>query len=93
MYIYSNCIGTFVFNQNFKIREKILFTGDESLKNSGLIRQGEVLDSEKTFLKKFKNIENLRETTDTTKLKKLGFSIKFSLEEGIRNYIENHLEK
>ncbi|MBD3202717.1 hypothetical protein GF327_00350 [Candidatus Woesearchaeota archaeon] len=68
MYLYSNCVGTFVFNQNFHIREKVYFSKQESLKNSRLIEKGKILDSEKKFLDKFKNIENLRKTKDKNKL-------------------------
>jgi nucleolar protein 56 len=68
MYLYSTCFGTFVINQNFKINEKIMFSYEESLSVSKLLEEGKVLESEKVFLKKFKNIENLRETKDFKKL-------------------------
>ncbi|MBN1503033.1 hypothetical protein JW930_05805 [Candidatus Woesearchaeota archaeon] len=68
MYLYSNIIGTFVFNEHFKLREKILFSKEESLRHLKLIEEGKILDSERRFLKKFKNIENLRETKDNKKI-------------------------
>ena len=46
MYLYSNILGTFVFSQNFEIREKILFSDAEAVKNSELLAKGEVLESE-----------------------------------------------
>ncbi|MBN2422023.1 hypothetical protein JXB41_02255 [Candidatus Woesearchaeota archaeon] len=76
MYLYSNCLGTFVFNQNFKIREQILFSKEESLKNSDLLKQSKILDSEKKFLEKFKNIENLRETKDIKNLQKALYELR-----------------
>ncbi len=68
MYLYSNILGTFVFSQNFKIREKILFTDDESLKYFPLLEEGKQLPAEKKFLDKFKNITDLRQEKDGTAL-------------------------
>jgi len=54
-------IGTFVFNQNFRLREKVLFKDAEIIKNYELLKEGKTLDSEKKFIEKFSNIVNLRE--------------------------------
>ncbi len=61
MYLYSNIIGTFVLNQNFQIREKVLFSKKELSKNFKQLQEGNVLESEKKFLKKFKKIKDLRQ--------------------------------
>ena len=53
MYLYSNIIGTFVFNQNIKIREKTLFSKKDLKKNYKLLFESETLDIEKEILKKF----------------------------------------
>ncbi len=71
MYLYSNILGTFVFSQNFEIREKVLFSDSEAVKNSGLLSKGEVLDTEKKFLERFKSITNLREKPDEKALEKI----------------------
>ncbi len=71
MYLFSNIIGTFVFNQNFEIREKILFKENELHKVNELLQKGEILDSEKEFLEKFKNIVNLRKKPDEKDLEKI----------------------
>ena len=56
MYLYSNIIGTFVFNQNFQVREKVIFKKTELIKIKEKFDNDEILDSEKKFLKKFKKI-------------------------------------
>ena len=71
MYLYSNCLGTFVFNQNFYMREKVFFSKKEAYKNSKILEKGKILDSEKKFLDKFKNIENLRKTKDPDNLARI----------------------
>lgn len=71
MYLYSNILGTFVFNQNFQLREKILFDEQSLKSNLGLLQSGEQLESEKIFLEKFKNIVNLREKPDEKALEKV----------------------
>ena len=43
MYLYSNILGTFVFSQNFEIREKILFSDADAAKNSELLANGKIL--------------------------------------------------
>ena len=60
MYLYSNILGTFVFNQNFQIREKILSTEKDILKNNLQLIEKEPTDIEKTFMERFKNIKNIR---------------------------------
>ena len=87
MYIYSDIVGTFVFNQNFKIREKVLFTKEQALENIERLENVEVLDSEKKFLDKFKNIENLRETKDRSKL----HNIKKELSQFKEKYREHNI--
>ena len=64
MYLYSNIIGTFVFNQNFRIREKVLFSKKDLQKNYLLLTENKELPSEKIFLTKFKNNKNLRQEFD-----------------------------
>jgi nucleolar protein 56 len=71
MYLYSNILGTFVFSQNFQVREKILFKKEELLKINTQMQNGEVLDSEKVFLEKFKAIKNLRKEPDEKELEKV----------------------
>jgi nucleolar protein 56 len=71
MYLYSNILGTFVFSQNFEIREKVLFSDADAVKNSGLMAKGQMLDSEKKFLEKFKKIKNLRQEEDEKALEKI----------------------
>lgn len=71
MYLYSNITGTFVFNQNFEIREKILFREPELKKNFLAMEKGEVLDTEKKFEEKFKSIINLRKDPDEKSLVKV----------------------
>lgn len=71
MYLYSNIIGTFVFNQNFQIREKVIFKHSELVKIKEKFDNNEILDSEKKFLKKFKKIKNLRQENDEKALDKI----------------------
>ena len=71
MYLYSNIIGTFVLNQNFQVREKIIFKQSDLLKISQKLENNEVLDTEKKFLKKFKNIRDLRTEKDEKALQKI----------------------
>jgi nucleolar protein 56 len=60
MYLYSNILGTFVFNQNLEIREKIMFSQEESLKYLPLLSTGETIEPETKLLQKFKDIKDLR---------------------------------
>lgn len=71
MYLYSNILGTFVFNQNFQIREKVAFAEKDLLKNFGLLEKGEILETEKEFMAKFKNIVNLRQDPDPRYMEKI----------------------
>lgn len=57
-YVYSNCIGTYVFDNDTKI-EETLFSKEEVMKNYPLLEKGEILDTEKQFLEKYKNAEIL----------------------------------
>jgi nucleolar protein 56 len=52
MYIYSSIAGTFVFNQNFQIREKIIYGSNEDFEKG-------IKKHEKIFTEKFKNIDRL----------------------------------
>jgi nucleolar protein 56 len=76
MYLYSNILGTFVFSQNFDIREKVLFSDKEAKANFDLMDKGELLESEKIFLKKFKTIENLRETRNQKAMERVHDALK-----------------
>ncbi len=52
MHIFSNAKGSYVFDENFQIIDKIMFSRDESVKNAYSLSKGEVLDSEKELSKK-----------------------------------------
>ena len=39
MYLYSSIIGSFVFNEHFKLKEKIFFSKKEILQNYPLLEQ------------------------------------------------------
>lgn len=71
MYLYSNIIGTFVINQNFQLREKVLFPLKDLSKILKQLQENETLESEKEFLKKFKSIKNLRIEDDLLALEKV----------------------
>ncbi len=71
MYLYSNIIGTFVFNQNFQIREKVIFKKSDLIKIKEKFDNNEILDTEEKFLKKFKKIKNLRQENDGKALQKI----------------------
>ena len=71
MYLYSNIIGTFVFNQNMQIREKILFSKSDLKNNYKKFQENELLNSEEKLLKKFKKIRNLRTDPDEKLLSKV----------------------
>ncbi len=87
MYLYSNILGTFVFNQNFQIREKILFKDSELKKNFELLENGIILEIEEEFLKKFKTIVNLRKNPDEKALEK----VFFVLEENKEDFYKKNL--
>jgi nucleolar protein 56 len=71
MYLYSNIIGTFVFNQNFQIREKVIFTEKDILSNNEQLSKNEPTDAEKVFMDRFKNIKNLRLEPDEKSIEKV----------------------
>ena len=87
MYLYSNILGTFVFNQNFQIREKVFFKKPELIKIYELLKENKLLETEKDFLKKFKNIKNLREDKDDKALEK----VYNALSEFKEEFYENNL--
>jgi nucleolar protein 56 len=87
MYLYSNIIGTFVFNQNIKIREKIIFSKKDLEKNFKLLIENKILDSEKKILEKFKNIKNLRQENDENVLLK----VYMELAEFEKQFYENNI--
>lgn len=90
MYLYSDITGTYVFNQNFEIREKIEFNNLEIKElekiNEKLIKN-EILESELLYLKKFINIKNLRIYNDEKLINKISEKLNnFNL------YYENNLK-
>jgi nucleolar protein 56 len=87
MYLYSNIMGTFVFSQNFQVREKVLFKKEELQDINTKMQNNEVLDSEKVFLEKFKSIKNLRKDPDEKELEKV-FTV---LDEFKQELFENNL--
>ena len=54
MYLYTCVIGSFVFNEHFKLKEKILFNDKEILKNYPLLEQEKELEIEKKLKKRYK---------------------------------------
>ncbi len=54
MYLYTCVIGSFVFNEHFKLKEKILFNEKEILQNYPLLEQEKELDIEKKLKKRYK---------------------------------------
>ena len=54
MYSYSCIIGSFVFNEHFKLKEEILFSKKEILQNYPLIEEKKELDIDKKLKKKYK---------------------------------------
>ncbi len=81
MYLYSNIIGSFVFNQNFKIREKSLFPDSKAKEVFMALQKNEILEPEKRILKKFKNIKNLRAEADEKALSKIFIELESYKEE------------
>lgn len=75
MYLYSNILGTFVFNQNFQIREKIIFSEKDILQNNEQLAKREPTDTEKEFMERFKNIKNLRLEQDEKSLEKVNLAL------------------
>ena len=63
MYIFTNALGTFLFDEHFHIKEKIMFSVEDEEKNAFLISKGMILDSEKEMLDKHpkaKKVEDLK---------------------------------
>jgi nucleolar protein 56 len=54
MYLYSCIIGSFVFNEHFKLKEKVFFSKREILENYLLLEQNKELDVEKKLKKRYK---------------------------------------
>ncbi len=57
MYLFSNAIGSFVIDEHFHIKEKVLFSKEEAVKNAYLLSKGEELESEKSLIKKHPHIK------------------------------------
>jgi len=53
MYLYTCIIGSFVFNEHFKLKQKILFSKKEILQNYPLIEKGNELEIEKKLKKRY----------------------------------------
>lgn len=53
MYIYTNIIGSFVFDQKLNIIDKIQFSFNESKENMHLLSRNKGIDSEKKLLEKY----------------------------------------
>ena len=87
MYLYSNIIGTFVFNQNVEVREKVIFSKSQIIKFFPKLSEGEIIEPEKKFLKKFKKIRNLRQNPETKVMLKVN---KF-MDGYLDKYYENNL--
>ena len=54
MYLYSSIIGSFVFNEHFKLKEKIFFSKKEILQNYPLLEQEKEIEVEKKLKKRYK---------------------------------------
>lgn len=52
MYIFSNILGSFVIDEHFAVKDKILFNKDEAVKNAYLLSKGELLHSETKLMEK-----------------------------------------
>jgi nucleolar protein 56 len=52
--LYSNCVGSYLFNPDFSIKEKLEFKNiDEIIKNSEKLEKGEFIETEKKLIKKY----------------------------------------
>ncbi|AJF61234.1 TPA: hypothetical protein HA239_01140 [Candidatus Woesearchaeota archaeon] len=85
MYLYSNIVGTFVFNQNFQIREKVLFKEKDIPKIAKQLENREELDTEKEFLRKFKSIKSLTYSDDPADFEKISPELEQYREEFYKN--------
>ncbi len=54
MYLYSCIIGTFVFNEHLKLKEKILFNDKEIIQNYLLLEQNKELKTEKKLKERYR---------------------------------------
>lgn len=52
MYIYSNIKGSFVIDEHYKIKDQILFSSEEAVKNAHLLSTGKPIVEEKKLLEK-----------------------------------------
>jgi len=52
--LYSCIIGCFIFNEHFKLKERILFPAQDILKNYSLLEQGKELEAEKKLKQRYK---------------------------------------
>lgn len=63
MHIFTNSLGSYLFDEHFHIKEKILFSVEDEEKNAFLLSQGIELDSEKKLIEahpKAKKVEDLK---------------------------------
>jgi nucleolar protein 56 len=58
-YVYTSLNGVFLFNQNFKLIDKVLFKKNEIFKVNQTLKKGEWLKTELDFLKRHKNAKFL----------------------------------
>ena len=54
LYLYSTSSGSFVFNQNFFMIDKVLFSDKEIIENSMPLAEGKFIEAEKKLIKKHK---------------------------------------
>ncbi|MBI1970259.1 hypothetical protein HYS47_00780 [Candidatus Woesearchaeota archaeon] len=54
--IYSNILGSFVFDSSFTIKEKILFSTSEQFSQGSLLQKGKLLEIEKKLAKAHKQV-------------------------------------
>ncbi|MBI2147198.1 hypothetical protein HYU19_01845 [Candidatus Woesearchaeota archaeon] len=52
--LFTNSLGTYVLDSNFRVKDKILFSPEERHSQSRLVTAGSILDSEKKLAKKHK---------------------------------------
>ena len=52
-YLYSNCLGSFVFDEEFRPLDKRMFSKEELLQNENPLEKNEWLDSEREFIRKY----------------------------------------
>lgn len=54
LFLYSNSVGTFVFNQNFFLIDNVFLNEKDIIKNSELLSKGKFTDTEKKMISKHK---------------------------------------